>query len=146
MSVALSVEEIQNYMNRTRLPAPKEIYFISRGQIGEGVGPYTGRNALGIHRRGANQIVLTLLSNSRTLMHETTHNMGIVGETLTRTVAALANIRAKYRIMSPLRILSRAPRYEQQPMTAADYEMLREDYRIAGNLEDAGVVKLVLMA
>jgi len=141
--MVLSPEQIQTLLSNVHIKPPRRIIVFNNKRIRQGIGDYKNRMVLGLHRSGDDAIILTHDSPPRTLMHESIHNMGVYGETATRTLAAFYNFRARWRILPPL--LVRRPRYEVRKMPPEEVAEYMKAYGLSNNSAEPDVTELVLM-
>lgn len=141
--MVLSLDQINRGMSSVWARPPRKIIIFSNARIRQGNGPYAGRQVLGFHKMGEDAVVLTHDSPARTLFHETTHNMGFYGETITRTLAAWYNFRSRWRVIPP--IVRPRVRYKQVPVSKEQMYKYASAYGIASDPSDAGVIELVLV-
>lgn len=141
--MALSPQQIQDLLAKVRIRPPKRIILFRGARIRQGNGEYQGRSVLGLHRPGEDAIVLTHDSPSRTLFHESTHNMGVYGETATRTLAALYNLRSRFRLLPPLLVAK--PKYAVRTVPASEIAKYMESYGLTNPPSEGSVIEMVLM-
>lgn len=138
----LTQQEVEDIFSRSMIPPPKDIYIMENALMGQGDGPYSGRGILGLHKMGVNEILLPSNAPKRTLFHETTHNVGFVGETIVRTIAAIATFRNNHGIGN--RIMRRRVSYNAEYMQPGIAQELLASYGLDGDTQNVKIIHLTL--
>lgn len=138
----LTPQRITDIFSRSRIPAPKEIILPVNMTMYSGDPRYKGRKVLGLQKTGDNGILVPSSSPQRTVLHEATHNIGIRGETPTRIVAALANMRLNYGILP--RLHRRKVRYRSEMVPDEQVGAYMQHYGLSGDHGDMKIIRMVL--
>lgn len=139
----LSADDVNNVFSKSRIRPPKEIIMpLNTKIIVGGDGPYSDRYVLGLHKTGEDRIFVPSTSPQRTLLHESAHNMGVFGETPTRIIAALANMRVNYGILP--RLLKRKVTYHADMVPPSEVPLYMKHYGLNGDGNGLNILRLRL--
>jgi len=140
----MTKEEIEETFSRINIPPPKHIYIINNGYItSRSVAPNLKTIVVGMHPIGEEDVVLTVASDKKNLIHESIHTMGINSEILTRLLTNIIYYRSQFRMMPPL--FSHQAKYKEVPMNKEEVEdYLRSRYLTNINNKNVDLVHLVL--
>lgn len=138
----LTPDNVSDIFSRTLIRPPREIVMPLNLRLVTGDGAYKGRMVLGLHRTGDDRIFLPATSPQRTLLHEAVHNMGISGETPTRVLAEIANIRMNFGILP--RLFRRKISYSVEEVSPDEIAEYMKHYGITGDPSGVKMVRMIL--
>jgi len=139
----LTVDDVNNVFSKSRIPPPKEIIMpMNTKVVVGGDGPYSNRYVLGLHKTGEDRIFLPDTSPQRTMLHEATHNIGVVGETPTRIIAAISNARVNYGIIPKL--FKRKVKYHADMVPPDEVPLYMKHYGLEGSGNGIRIMRLRL--
>lgn len=140
----ITKEEIEETFRKINIPPPKHIYIINNGYITTRPHSRAFKTiVVGMHPVGEQDILLTVASDKKNLIHESIHAMGVNSEILTRILTNIVYLRSEIRLMPPL--FSHNIRYVEKPMDKEEVEeYLRSRYLHNINGRDVDLVHLEL--